>query len=187
MQALHCGSADRGIGILMRLVFAAFVALCLPSVAAAQTANLWIDTNGGSCTRQSSPAGYNDGSACSSMQAAIAACHARAASAEDTDWTRIVALYDALSELHPTPVVHLNHAVALAMAFGPIAGLEVVDKLLTEPLLRGYHLLPAVRGDLLFKLGRFAEARSEFERAATMTQNVREQELLRERAADCPP
>jgi len=121
------------------------------------------------------------------LQAAIAACHARAASAEETDWTRIVALYDALSELHPTPVVHLNRAVALAMAFGPISGLEVVDKLLTEPLLRGYHLLPAVRGDLLFKLGRFAEARSEFERAATMTQNVRERELLRERAADCPP
>ncbi len=121
------------------------------------------------------------------LQAAIAACHARASSADETDWTRIVALYDALAELHPTPVVHLNRAVALAMAFGPISGLEVVDELLAEPLLTGYHLLPAVRGDLLFKLGRFAEARSEFERAAGMTQNVREQDLLRGRAADCPP
>ena len=121
------------------------------------------------------------------LQAAIAACHARASSADETDWTRIVALYDALAELHPTPVVHLNRAVALAMAFGPISGLEVVDQLLAEPLLKGYHLLPAVRGDLLFKLGRFAEARSEFERAAGMTQNVREQDLLRGRAADCPP
>ena len=121
------------------------------------------------------------------LQAAIAACHARASSADETDWTRIVALYDALAELHPTPVVHLNRAVALAMAFGPISGLEVVDELLAEPLLKGYHLLPAVRGDLLFKLGRFAEARSEFERAAGMTQNVREQDLLRGRAADCPP
>ncbi len=121
------------------------------------------------------------------LQAAIAACHARASSADETDWTRIVALYDALAELHPTPVVHLNRAVALAMAFGPISGLEVVDELLAEPLLKGYHLLPAVRGDLLFKLGRFAEARSEFERAASMTQNVREQDLLRGRAADCPP
>src|SRR5216117_4151815 len=112
------------------------------------------------------------------LQAAIAACHARARTAEETDWTRIVALYDALAQLMPSPVVDLNRAVALGMAFGPAAGLEVVDSLTTDPALAGYHLLPSVRGDLLAKLGRFAEARAELARAAALTQNVRERELL---------
>ena len=119
------------------------------------------------------------------LQAAIAACHARAATPEETDWTRIVALYDGLAQLLPSPVVNLNRAVALAMAFGPAAGLEVVDTLTSEPALEGYHLLPAVRGDLLDKLGRFAEARVEFERAASLTRNGRERTLLLERAAAC--
>src|SRR5881628_3871017 len=119
------------------------------------------------------------------LQAAIAACHARAATPEDTDWTRIVALYDGLAQLLPSPVVNLNRAVALAMAFGPAAGLEVVDTLTSEPALEGYHLLPAVRCDLLDKLGRFAEARAEFERAASLTRNARERTLLLERAAAC--
>ena len=112
------------------------------------------------------------------LQAAIAACHARARTAEETDWTRIVALYDALAQLMPSPVVDLNRAVALGMAFGPAAGLEVVDSLTTDPALAGYHLLPSVRGDLLAKLGRFEEARTELARAAALTQNVRERELL---------
>ena len=112
------------------------------------------------------------------LQAAIAACHARAHTAEETDWTRIVALYDALAQLMPSPVVDLNRAVALGMAFGPAAGLEVVDSLTTDPALAGYHLLPSVRGDLLAKLGRFEEARTELARAAALTQNVRERELL---------
>jgi RNA polymerase sigma-70 factor (ECF subfamily) len=117
------------------------------------------------------------------LQAAIAACHARARTPEETDWTRIVALYDALAQLLPSPVVELNRAVALAMAFGPAAGLEVVDTLAAEPSLEGYHLLPAVRGDLLSKLGRFDEARAQFERAASLTRNARERTLLLERAA----
>src|SRR5712671_2331617 len=112
------------------------------------------------------------------LQAAIAACHARARMAEETDWTRIVALYDALAQLMPSPVVELNRAVALGMAFGPAAGLEVVDSLTSDTALAGYHLLPSVRGDLLAKLGRFDEARAEFARAASLTQNVRERELL---------
>src|SRR2546421_3925249 len=112
------------------------------------------------------------------LQAAIAACHARARTAEETDWTRIVALYDALAQLLPSPVVELNRAVALGMAFGPAAGLEVVDSLTTEPALAGYHLLPSVRGGLLAKLGRFEEARAEFAPAAQLTQNVREREPL---------
>src|SRR6059036_2123719 len=117
------------------------------------------------------------------LQAAIAACHARARTPEETDWTRIVALYDALAQLVPTPVVELNRAVALGMAFGPAAGLEVVDTLTSEPSLERYHLLPAVRGDLLHKLGRYTEARAEFERAASLTRNARERTLLLERAA----
>jgi len=117
------------------------------------------------------------------LQAAIAACHARARTPEETDWTRIVALYDALSQLLHSPVVELNRAVALGMAFGPAAGLEVVDTLTAEPSLERYHLLPAVRGDLLHKLGRYTEARAEFERAATLTRNARERTLLLERAA----
>lgn len=117
------------------------------------------------------------------LQAAIAACHARARAAGDTDWERIAALYDALAELAPSPVVELNRAVALAMAFGPEAGLELADQLVDEPSLRGYHLLPSVRGDLLAKLGRHAEARAEFERAAALTRNQRERELLLARAA----
>jgi RNA polymerase sigma factor (sigma-70 family) len=116
------------------------------------------------------------------LQAAIAACHARARTAEETDWPRIAALYDALAALLPSPVVELNRAVALAMAFGPEAGLELVDELMDEPSLKSYHLLPSVRGDLLAKLGRVEEARSEFERAAALTHNERERELLLTRA-----
>ena len=117
------------------------------------------------------------------LQAAIAACHARARTPDETDWTHIVALYDALAQLLHSPVVELNRAVALGMAFGPAAGLEVVDALTSEPSLEQYHLLPAVRGDLLHKLGRYAEARAEFERAASLTRNARERTLLLERAA----
>ena len=116
------------------------------------------------------------------LQAAIAACHARARIPEETDWARIAALYDALSQVAPSPVVELNRAVALSMAYGPEAGLELVDTLTSEPALANYHLLPSVRGDLLAKLGRFEEARTEFERAATLTHNARERELLLERA-----
>jgi RNA polymerase sigma-70 factor, ECF subfamily len=119
------------------------------------------------------------------LQAAIAACHARARTAAETDWERIAALYDALAELAPSPVVELNRAVALGMAFGPAAGLELVDELTAEPSLRGYHLLPSVRGDLLARLGRFDEARDEFERAASLTRNERERALLLDRAAAC--
>ena len=117
------------------------------------------------------------------LQAAIAACHAQARTAEATDWARIAALYDALAQMQPSPVIELNRAVAIAMAFGPAAGLELVDALREEPALRQYHLLPSVRGDLLFKLGRYDEARAEFERAAAMTRNARERELLLGRAA----
>jgi RNA polymerase sigma factor (sigma-70 family) len=116
------------------------------------------------------------------LQAAIAACHARARTPEETDWARIAALYAALAQVMPSPVVELNRAVALGMAFGPAAGLELVDALAEEPSLRGYHLLPAVRGDLLFKLGRFDEAREAFERAASLTRNDRERALLLARA-----
>jgi RNA polymerase sigma factor (sigma-70 family) len=119
------------------------------------------------------------------LQAAIAACHARARTAAETDWARIAALYDALARLAPSPVVELNRAVAVAMAFGPAAGLELVDALHTEPSLEAYHLLPSVRGDLLTKLDRFDEARTEFERAASLTRNSRERTLLLERAAAC--
>lgn len=119
------------------------------------------------------------------LQAAIAACHARARTWSETDWGEIAALYDALAQLAPSPVVELNRAVALSMAFGPAAGLEVVDGLMSEPSLKAYHLLPSVRGDLLVRLGRYEEARPEFERAASLTQNVRERELLLERAAAC--
>src|SRR2546426_6666555 len=119
------------------------------------------------------------------LQAAIAACHARAGTPEETDWTRIAALYDALARLAPSLVVELNRAVAVSMASGPAAGLELVDALTAEPLLEGYHLLPSVRGDLLAKLGRFDEARDEFERAAALTRNGRERQLLLERAAAC--
>jgi RNA polymerase sigma-70 factor (ECF subfamily) len=119
------------------------------------------------------------------LQAAIAACHARARIPEETDWERIVALYDALAQLTPSPVVELNRAVAIAMAFGPAAGLELVDELVSERSLEGYHLLPSVRGDLLARLDRFDEARREFERAASLTRNERERALLLERAAEC--
>jgi RNA polymerase sigma factor (sigma-70 family) len=117
------------------------------------------------------------------LQAAIAACHARARTAAETDWPRIVALYDSLARLAPSPVVELNRAVALGMALGPAAGLEAVDRLASEPALARYHLLPSVRGDLLSKLGRLAEARAEFERAASLTRNARERDLLLARAA----
>jgi RNA polymerase sigma factor (sigma-70 family) len=119
------------------------------------------------------------------LQASIAACHARARTADQTDWPRIAALYDALAQLTPSPVVSLNRAVAIGMAFGPAAGLELVDLLMSEPQLAGYHLLPSVRGDLLFKLDRLPEARVEFERAAKLTRNAREQALLLERARSC--
>src|SRR5499427_4672757 len=119
------------------------------------------------------------------LQAAIAACHARARAPEETDWERIVALYDALAQLAPSPVVELNRAVAVGMAFGPEEGLELVDELISEPSLKSYHLLPSVRGDLLAKLGRNDEARAELERAASLTHNARERELLLKRAAAC--
>ncbi len=119
------------------------------------------------------------------LQAAIAAGHARAATAAETDWPRIVAFYDALAQLSPSPVVELNRAVAVGMAFGPAAGLDLVDALVPEPSLKAYHLLPAVRGDLLRRLGRFNEARAEFERATSLTENERERQLLTRRAAAC--
>jgi RNA polymerase sigma factor (sigma-70 family) len=119
------------------------------------------------------------------LQAAIAACHARARTAEETDWTRIASLYDELARLAPSPIVELNRAVAVSMARGPAAGLALVDELISEPSLRSYHLLPSVRGDLLVKLGRSGEARAEFERAAALTRNARERELLLARAAAC--
>jgi RNA polymerase sigma factor (sigma-70 family) len=116
------------------------------------------------------------------LQAAIAACHARARTPDETDWARIAALYDALAQVAPSPVVELNRAVAVGMAFGPAAGLEVADALLDEPSMAQYHLLPSVRGDLLDKLGRRDEAQAEFERAASLTRNARERELLLQRA-----
>jgi predicted RNA polymerase sigma factor len=119
------------------------------------------------------------------LQAAIAACHARARVAEETQWPRIVALYDALAQVAPSSVVELNRAVAVGMAFGPQAGLDAVEALASDPTLARYYLLPAVRGDLLKKLGRWNEARSQFERAAALTENARERELLRRRAAEC--
>jgi len=119
------------------------------------------------------------------LQASIAACHARARTPEDTDWGRIAGLYGVLAVLAPSPVVELNRAVAVAMAFGPKAGLELVEGLTSEPSLADYHLLPSVRGDLLAKLDRFDEARAEFERAASLTRNARERDLLLERAASC--
>jgi RNA polymerase sigma factor (sigma-70 family) len=119
------------------------------------------------------------------LQAAIAACHARAHSAEETDWAGIVALYDRLAKLVPSPVVELNRAVAVAMVSGPAAGLQLVDALTSEPSLKAYHLLPSVRGDLLVKLGRLEEARVEFERAASLTRNAPERNLLLARAVAC--
>ncbi|HZE09503.1 MAG TPA: RNA polymerase sigma factor [Gemmatimonadaceae bacterium] len=119
------------------------------------------------------------------LQAAIAACHARARTGEETDWRRIATLYGELAAIAPSPVVELNRAVAISMAFGPGAGLALVDALTSEPSLKSYHLLPSVRGDLLFKLGRKGEARAEFERGAALTRNTRERELLLGRAAAC--
>jgi len=119
------------------------------------------------------------------LQAAIAACHARARTPPETDWARIVALYGTLARVAPSPVVELNRAVAVGMAFGPAAGLELVDALTSEPSLEGYHLLPSIRGDFLAKLSRFDEARAEFERAASLTRNARERTLLLARAAAC--
>jgi len=118
------------------------------------------------------------------LQAAIAACHARAHTAEETDWARIASLYEALAQIAPSPVVELNRAVAIGMTFGPAAGLELVDALISEPSLKAYHLLPSVRGDLLSKLGRYDEARVEFKRAASLTRNARERDLLLERARE---
>jgi predicted RNA polymerase sigma factor len=119
------------------------------------------------------------------LQAAIAACHARARQAGDTDWTRIAALYEGLAEVAPSPIVELNRAVAVGMASGPAAGLALVDGLTAEPALKTYHLLPSVRGDFLEKLARLPEARAEFERAAGLTRNARERRLLLDRAARC--
>jgi predicted RNA polymerase sigma factor len=121
------------------------------------------------------------------LQAAIAACHARAPTAEETDWQRIVALYTELAELAPSPVVELNRAVAVGMAYGPAAGLEILDAIMGEPALKDYHLLPSVRGDLLSKLGRPEEAGVEFRKAASLTRNARERDLLLQRAAKCSP
>src|SRR3989442_3257208 len=115
----------------------------------------------------------------------MAACHARARTREETDWTRITALYNALAQLTQSPIVELNRAVAYSMAFGPAAGLEIVDALTSEPALQSYHLLPSVRGDFLAKLGRFDEARQDLERAASLTQNAPERTLLLQRAAAC--
>jgi len=119
------------------------------------------------------------------LQAAIAACHARARTAAETDWRQIASLYNALADLTPSPIVELNRAVAYAMAFGPASGLEMIDLLASEPSLKSYHLLPSVRGDFLFKLGRFAEAEAEFERGASLTRNARERQLLLDRARAC--
>jgi predicted RNA polymerase sigma factor len=119
------------------------------------------------------------------LQAAIAACHARAHTAEATNWAGIVRLYEELAQRSPSPIVELNRAVAVGMASGPQASLDIVDRLATEPALANYYLLPSVRGDLLKKLGRLDEARAEFERAASLTRNAREQSLLRERARTC--
>ncbi len=116
------------------------------------------------------------------LQAAIAACHARAFRPEETDWAQITELYGVLAEVMPSPIVELNRAVAVGMAYGPQAGLDLVDQLAAEPALRGYHLLPSVRGDLLSKLGRTAEAQAEFRRASELTQNARERELSEQRA-----
>jgi predicted RNA polymerase sigma factor len=121
------------------------------------------------------------------LQAAIAACHARARAAEETDWRRIAALYGELAALTPSPIVELNRAVAVAMAEGPAAGLAIVEPLRAEPSLKSYHLLPSVLGDLLAKLGRLDEARAEFERAASLTRNAKERELLLDRAAAAAP
>ncbi len=119
------------------------------------------------------------------LQAAIATCHARADSPEKTNWNRISALYDALSEIAPSPVVELNRAVAISMAYEPKVGLEMVDSLMEDPALRNYHLLPSVRANLLLKLGRKREASEEFQRAALLTQNVQEQKFLLKQAKDC--
>jgi RNA polymerase sigma factor (sigma-70 family) len=119
------------------------------------------------------------------LQASIAACHARARTAAETDWPRIVALYDELARLTPSPIIELNRAVAVSMASGPAAGLAIVDALASEPSLKSYALLPAIRGDFLFKLSRFAEAQSEFQRSASLTQNARERTLMLSRAAGC--
>jgi RNA polymerase sigma factor (sigma-70 family) len=119
------------------------------------------------------------------LQAAIAACHARARTGSETNWERIAALYDALAQLTPSPIVELNRAVAITMAFGPAAGLELIDTIASEPSLKAYHLLPSVRGDFLFKLGRFTEAQAEFQRAALLTQNARERAFLLDRARAC--
>jgi predicted RNA polymerase sigma factor len=121
------------------------------------------------------------------LQASIAACHARAVTGDATDWVRIAALYDALAQTSPSPVIELNRAVAVSMAFGPAAGLEIIDALRDEKSLQNYQWLPSVRGDLLAKLGRNEEARSEFERAAELAQNARERELLLERAQEMAP
>jgi len=129
--------------------------------------------------------GAHDGLGPYSLQAAIAAYHARARVPEDTDWAGIAALYDALAQVAPSPVVELNRAVAVSMAFGPAAGLELVDAISSEPQLKNYHLLPSVRGDLLAKLGRCSDAQAEFMRAAALTRNTRERELLLDRAASC--
>ncbi|MBD8004366.1 RNA polymerase sigma factor [Bacillus norwichensis] len=120
-----------------------------------------------------------------SLQAAISACHVQATTPEETDWPRIAALYEALSIVMPSPIVELNRAVAISMAFGPEIGLQIVDELNTDPSLKKYHLLPSVRGDILMKLGRLDEAQAEFERAASLTQNERERTLLQNRAKEC--
>lgn len=151
----------------------------------AQWDHLLIQRGLTALARAEALSGAHDGLGPYSLQAAIAACHARARVPHDTNWAGIAALYDALAQTAPSPVVELNRAVAVSMAFGPAAGLELVDALVAEPQLKNYHLLPSVRGDLLTKLGRPGDARAEFMRAAALTRNTRERQLLLDRAAAC--
>lgn len=151
----------------------------------AQWDHLLIQRGLTALARAEALSGAHDGLGPYSLQAAIAACHARARVPDDTNWAGIAALYDALAQTAPSPVVELNRAVAVSMAFGPAAGLELVDALVAEPQLKNYHLLPSVRGDLLTKLGRPGDARAEFMRAAALTRNTRERQLLLDRAAAC--
>jgi RNA polymerase sigma factor (sigma-70 family) len=150
------------------------------STGAQRSGEIRFSTANSTASSTSNPGPYT-------LQAAIAACHARAATPEATDWPRIAALYDTLAQTTPSPIIELNRAVAVSMAQGPQAGLDIVDQLTNEPSLKNYHLLPSVRGDLLTKLHRLDEARTEFERAAALTRNARERDLLLKRAKDCAP
>ena len=154
-----------------------------PSYSSSRIGRYGINCSSVAASRRSSAPGALGGAQGSyALQAAIAACHARARTPEETDWPRIAELYELLQQLTPSPVIELNRAVAVGMAFGPAAGLAIADALAAERSLQSYHLLPSVRGDLLAKLGRAAEARAEFERAAELTRNTREREFLLARA-----